>query len=119
MAPRFESLCTLLARGREPESPVAFRGAGERHGFRDFAIHVASLAATLERQPRGRWVLVCDDAYAFAVGLFALWHTDQVAVSPPNAQPDTLAALAPDVVATLTDRPGHPAPALQIGRAHV
>lgn len=63
----------------------------------------ALAAAILSRGP-GRWLLYADDAYAFAVGLLALWQSRSIAVVPPNAQPGTLADLTADVRGIVSDR---------------
>jgi hypothetical protein len=58
----------------------------------DFDAHVGGLVSRLSGPP-GRWLLVCDSSYAFAVGLWALWRTGHVAVLPSNRKPGHLAAL--------------------------
>jgi acyl-coenzyme A synthetase/AMP-(fatty) acid ligase/3-hydroxymyristoyl/3-hydroxydecanoyl-(acyl carrier protein) dehydratase len=55
-------------------------------------------------EPDGAWVLLTEDAYAFAVGLFALWHAGRHAISPPNRQPSSLRALHTRAAGVLSDR---------------
>lgn len=71
----------------------------------EFRGHVAALRARIVRGPAGGWVLLTEDAYCFAVGLFALWHSGRHAISPPNAQPGTLEVLQTRAAAVLSDRP--------------
>jgi acyl-coenzyme A synthetase/AMP-(fatty) acid ligase/3-hydroxymyristoyl/3-hydroxydecanoyl-(acyl carrier protein) dehydratase len=87
------SLARLLAGGRPPRTPVAVARGGARD-FEDFRAHVAGLAGRLREQGRGRWLLHCEDAYAFAVALFGVAHAGAVAVLLPNRQPGALARAA-------------------------
>lgn len=113
------TLSRLLGEGRPLDAPVATGDAGPRD-FARLRADVAALAGALRaraaalpsagavRTPGGapRWGLVCDDTYAFAVGLLATWHAGAVAVSPPNAQAGTLAAVEGDLAGWLADDPG-------------
>jgi len=65
---------------------------------------VARLRARLGDEPEGGWVLLVEDAYAFAVGLLALWHSGRHAVLPPNQQTQTLSILQAKTSGVLTDR---------------
>src|SRR6185295_5324193 len=88
----------------------------------DLSRDVDALAGAVASHGPGRWLLFADDAYAFAVGLLALWQSGSTAVVPPNAQPGTLAELAAGAGGTVTDhritlgdrhpvlRPGDPSP---------
>jgi acyl-CoA synthetase (AMP-forming)/AMP-acid ligase II len=71
----------------------------------DLLTDVAALRARLAREPEGAWVLLTEDAYAFAVGLFALWHSGRHALSPPNHQPGSLRTLQTRAAGVLSDRP--------------
>jgi len=66
---------------------------------------VARLRDRLLGAPDGGWVLLTEDAYAFAVGLLALWHSGRHAISPPNRQPSALRILQTRAAGVLTDRP--------------
>ena len=79
----------LLAAGR-PAKTVVAQGLAAEYRWSDLEGHVAGLCAQLASKPRGRWLLSCDSAYAFSVGLLALWQTGRVAVLPPNLQPESL-----------------------------
>lgn len=113
-------LTTLLHETREATSALAI-GAGEPD--RDFGIFrrdVGRLCARLQGAPEGGWLLFGDDAYAFAVGLFALWHTGRHALLAPNHQPQTLESLAEGAAGVLTDaapwcRPGRAISLLESG----
>jgi acyl-coenzyme A synthetase/AMP-(fatty) acid ligase len=50
-------------------------------------------------------VLLTEDAYAFAVGLLALWHSGRHAISPPNRQQGSLRVLQTCAAGVLSDRP--------------
>jgi acyl-coenzyme A synthetase/AMP-(fatty) acid ligase len=82
--------------------PVAFGREGTA-SLGDLRRDVASLAATLAPFAGARIALHCQDAYAFAVGLFAVGQVGAVAVLPPSRQPGALAELAHDVGGFLLD----------------
>lgn len=103
------SLSRLLVRQRDPSSEVARRWQPAEQADRvidraELLRDVAALRARLEREPKGAWVLLTEDAYAFAVGLFALWHSGRHAISPPNRQPGSLRALQTRAAGVLSDR---------------
>ncbi|NOS89338.1 MAG: AMP-binding protein [Methylococcaceae bacterium] len=53
----------------------------------DFCKQVAGLAAVLRQQPQSGYALFYEQAYPFAVMLFALWHSDKsVAIAANNCQ---------------------------------
>jgi acyl-coenzyme A synthetase/AMP-(fatty) acid ligase len=108
------NLTSLLCDSRSARSLVAFAQEA-RFSFAQFAAHVHALVAALDSARNGtgsarqgaqggRWLLHTSDSYAFAVGLFALWHRGSVAVLPPNAAPGTIARLAAEVAGTISDR---------------
>ena len=66
---------------------------------------VADLRVRLLGEPGGGWVLLTEDAYAFAVGLLALWHSGRYAISPPNRQPEALRKLQLRAGGVLCDHP--------------
>lgn len=72
-----------MAIGRE-----GTRTLGELRG------RVASLAGRLREEGGRRWLVHCEDAYAFAVALFAVAHAGAAAVLLPNRQPGALARAA-------------------------
>lgn len=103
------SLCHLLTEPRPADALVAWRhqpGGGDRETrWQDFHAAVADLCARLAPLPSGRVALYTADAYAFAVGLFGIWHAGRVAVCPPNGQLDALAGLGALVIAAVSDAP--------------
>ncbi len=104
------SLCRLLQQRRDPASEVARDsggGAATHRAIRwgEFQQQVAGLRDRLAGEPEGAWVLLTEDAYAFAVGLLALWHSERHAISPPNRQPSSLRALQTRSAGVLSDRP--------------
>jgi acyl-coenzyme A synthetase/AMP-(fatty) acid ligase len=99
----------LLQEPADPASPVARRWdpASRADRVLPWAAlrgHVAALCRRLDAEPGGGWLLVSDDAYAFAVGLLALWHSGRHAISPPNTQPGTLRELETHAAGALSDR---------------
>lgn len=117
-------LTGMLDRDRDPDGVVAWRGDG-RGGDRavswgEFRRAVAVVRDEVAALPPGPVALATDDAFAFAVGLFAAWHAERVAVCPPNTQPGALEALRDLVTATLSDVgvvvPGRPVISTEPGR---
>jgi acyl-coenzyme A synthetase/AMP-(fatty) acid ligase/3-hydroxymyristoyl/3-hydroxydecanoyl-(acyl carrier protein) dehydratase len=99
------TLARLLGEGR-PQGALVATGDAEARDLRRLHCDVAALAGALrarEPSPGARWVVVCDDSYAFAVGLLSVWHAGGVAVSPPNAQAGTLEEIAGGVAGWLSD----------------
>jgi len=102
-------LCHLLAQDRDPSSAVArhwdYGSETEQVvSWQTFRRDVAGLRERIGSEPDGAWVLLTEDAYAFAVGLFALWHAERRAISPPNRQPSALRALHTRSAGVLSDR---------------
>jgi acyl-coenzyme A synthetase/AMP-(fatty) acid ligase len=103
------SLRRLLARPGDPDTEIArcWEPAAQADRvirFAELRRDVAALRARLEGEPDGAWVLLTEDAYAFAVGLLALWHSGRHAISPPNRQPGSLRALQTRAAGVLSDR---------------
>jgi acyl-coenzyme A synthetase/AMP-(fatty) acid ligase len=101
------TLSRLLGEGRPLDAPVATGDAGSRD-FARFGSDVSALAGALRRAAGGpleapRWVVCCDDSYAFAVALFGVWQAGGIAISPPNAQPGTLAGIDGEPAGFLSD----------------
>jgi acyl-CoA synthetase (AMP-forming)/AMP-acid ligase II len=102
-------LCHLLQQDRDPFSEVARRwdhvaGVDQVVCWDAFRRDVAGLRDRIASEPDGAWVLLTEDAYTFAVGLFALWHAGRNAISPPNRQPSLLRALHTRAAGILSDR---------------
>jgi len=94
----------LLGAPRAAGTPVAFgRAPDAARGAGDLERDVAGLAARLAPAAGGRVLLHCEDAYAFAVGLFAAGRTGACAVLPPSRQPGALRELAGEVAAAVLD----------------
>jgi acyl-coenzyme A synthetase/AMP-(fatty) acid ligase len=107
MNPAAESLPLLL--GHAAESPVAWRGGLPLPASR-FIADVQAFAARLPAL--GACVNLCTDRYAFAVAFGAALLRERGCLLPPNARPETLAALrtAHGPMFVTTDDP-----ALQVG----
>lgn len=90
----------IVAQGRGPDG-----SATELITWTEFREDVARLTARISKGPDGSWVLLTEDAYAFVVGLFGLWHAGRYALSPPNHQPESLRALQTRASGVLTDHP--------------
>lgn len=86
------SLSLLFGDGRQ-DAPVALR-KGEIIPFRQFRDDVRVLAHKLKKAEIRRAALWYEDAYAFAVALFACAHAGSAAIVLPNAQPALLSELA-------------------------
>ncbi|MGF7172638.1 AMP-binding protein [Azospirillum doebereinerae] len=86
-------LSRLLVAPPVSDRPVAESG-GRLIGMGQFAADVATNAERIRVAGCRRGLLVTQDAYWGAVGLFALLHAGAEAVLPQNGQPGTLAALA-------------------------
>ena len=101
----------LLKGEADPRREVA-----RRHGlssgqdcsitFAEFREDVGRLYTRLAAEGEGAWLLLTEDAYAFAVGLFALWHAGRHAILPPNSQVRSLEGLQTRSAGVLTDRTG-------------
>lgn len=96
------SLHALLEAQRPGEEAVAFDSTGMRD-WQSFTADVRALCGRLRPLRTDRWLVVSEDAYAFAVSLFAVAHSGAVAVLPPNAQAGTLARLATTVGGFVVD----------------
>jgi len=103
------SLRNLLREPRDPNSAVARQWDPASRTDRtlcwgEFCGHVGALRERIRDEPDGPWLLLTENAYTFAVGLFALWHSGRHAVSPPNTGSGTLRALHTRVAGVLSDR---------------
>lgn len=76
---------------------------GQRIGRVDFSRDVASKAAILVRQPEMDYALYYEEAYPFAVMLFALWHAGKSAWIAANNRPATAKKLMQQGCALLGD----------------
>ncbi len=98
------ALSRLFVGERSPATPVAVTG-GAVVDIARFRADVAGNAARLAHAGCRRGLLLTQDAYWGAVGLFALLHAGAEAILPPNGQPGTLAALAGAWDWLVCDRP--------------
>ncbi len=83
----------LFESGRPDGDPVAFGPNGSR-SWSAFRRDVAALTARLRARGGRNWLLLCDDAYGFAVALMAALHAGGRAVLPSNHQVGHVAELA-------------------------
>lgn len=102
-------LSALLASERAADERVARCGHdtaqnGHDVTWTELRHDVARLHGRLVDSPAGAFVLVTDDAYAFSVGLLALWHAGHTAILPPNRQPHALERLQTRAVGVISDR---------------
>jgi hypothetical protein len=100
----------LLVVDHEADQVVAWRRDPEQGQDRplrwsDLRRQIAGLVRSLDQTPQGPWILACNDGYAFAVGLLALWHSGRCAIAPPNTQPSSLEALSRRETGLISDRP--------------
>jgi acyl-coenzyme A synthetase/AMP-(fatty) acid ligase len=111
------SLTRLLLERRSPMTPVAESGATVID-FARFHADVSVNAFRLRQLGCRRGLLVTNDSYWGAVGLFALMHAGAEVVVPQNAQPGTLVAISDAWDCLVCDRPldcGGPALVLETG----
>lgn len=87
--------------------PIAWE-AGQHHTGKDFLYAVNFLRNALDKRTENRWLLVHDNTYHFAVGLFALLAAGKQVLLPPNGQAGTLADLMQHADAVLSDIAIHP-----------
>lgn len=97
-------LAHVLSDPRPETDRVAFESE-RSHLYGDFRARVVGLSARLHSEGAGGWLLHCEDAYAFAVGLLAVAHAGATAWVTPNRQPGTLAAALPQVSGAILDAP--------------
>ncbi|HQQ73779.1 MAG TPA: AMP-binding protein [Pseudomonadales bacterium] len=95
------SLSTILQAGN-PECLVAW-DSDTRYTQADFLHAVNTLHNSLISRSEKRWLLVHDDTYRFAVGLFALLAAGKEVLLPPNAQTGTLSDLMQQADAFLSE----------------
>ncbi len=98
-------LARLLDSPEQVDRLVAFGREGER-SLADLRRDVGALAARLSPAKGAALVLHCDDAYAFAVALFAAARAGARVLLPPSRQPGALAQLAPEAWGVLLDDAG-------------
>jgi len=79
------SRCALT---ENPDRVVSVH-AGQTIGRDQFCAEVAGLAASLRQQPQQRYAIYCEEAYPFAVLLFALLHAGKQVWIPGNNCPAT------------------------------
>lgn len=109
-------LSHLLCRQGQDEMFVAFCQDGRKVNFGEFQTHVKSLCTRLLKSNGMRWVVAEDNAYALAVGIFAVLHAGKSAVLPSNLQSGHLTQLIDraDGVISGNDIPNIPNDALPI-----
>jgi len=102
--PEFSSLSELMNVKRKPNSLVALEH-GKPIEWTTFLKHVAGLCQALQKERQGPWLVSSQSSYAFAVGLLAIWHTDNIAILPPNHQPGTLKEMGSEFCGIVSDSP--------------
>ena len=95
------NLAHVLVVSRPDDQLVAF-GPDRVHSWGEFRARVAGLAERVREDP-GVWLLHCEDAFAFAVGLFAVARAGATAWAAPNRQGGALAAALPRVAGAILD----------------
>ena len=107
MAAEYLPLSKLLSSQRDSTTPVAI-ATGQAFSWLQFTQHIAALSEQIRTRGAGRWLLHTENSYAFAVGLFGLWHTDSIAVLPPNAGKQTLEELGVETQGLISDHLTNP-----------
>jgi acyl-coenzyme A synthetase/AMP-(fatty) acid ligase len=100
-----KSLTNLLLSQNECYNDPAFITHKQPILWQNCLGHIARLAAYLKRENTSRWLLICEEAYLFFVGFFALLQTDKTVVLPHNSQINTLKQLLTEQCKILTDTP--------------
>jgi acyl-coenzyme A synthetase/AMP-(fatty) acid ligase len=98
------ALSRLLLERRPPTTPVAESGATVMD-FARFHADVAANALRVRQLGCRRGLLVTNDSYWGAVGLFALMHAGAEVIMPQNSQRGTLAAISNSWDLLVCDRP--------------
>jgi acyl-coenzyme A synthetase/AMP-(fatty) acid ligase len=83
----------LMSTGRDDAHLVCHNGQN-LVDWQAYSNRVVSLAHGLKSRSEMRWLLTSSDALDFSVQLLALLHAGKQVVIPPNTQPGTLAQLA-------------------------
>ena len=92
----------LHAAGRQADQIVAWRG-DQPLLWIDYHARVTALYRHLVEQPECEWILACSDPFDFAIGLFALWHANKIAVIPSSFRPGALEELSCQVDGGIID----------------
>lgn len=108
MSPAVIALSGLLTSGGAGDDIVA-TGANGVRSRREFIRDVTTLAGRVAAAGGKRWLIADGDAYAIAVGVFAVLHAGGQAVLPANLQAGHLADVASTADGVLTGGPGGPA----------
>jgi acyl-coenzyme A synthetase/AMP-(fatty) acid ligase/3-hydroxymyristoyl/3-hydroxydecanoyl-(acyl carrier protein) dehydratase len=95
-------LHTVLSHPR-PDDLTVCRDGARMIDLSEFRVQVGGMAARLREQPAERYALCIDDAFYFAVALFAVLLAGKHVVVPASAVPGYLASLARTYDAVLTD----------------
>ncbi len=95
MSDKLLPLSHCLSSQRPIDTPVAYH-AGQYYSAGQFAGAVKSWVDKLEAQPFRHYALYTEDAYPFAVLLFALLHAGKQIRIPGNNRPGTAGQLSPD-----------------------
>ncbi|WP_432740526.1 AMP-binding protein [Methylobacter sp. G7] len=90
-----DKLSHYLITKRDVDAPVAYH-SGQYYSATQFANAVKSWADKLQAQPFRHYALYTEDAYPFAVLLFALLHAGKQIWIPGNNRPGTAEQLAAD-----------------------
>lgn len=93
MSDKLLPLSHCLIADRPVDSPVAYH-AGRYYSVRQFASAVKAWTDKLQAQPFEHYALYTEDAYPFAVLLFALLHAGKQIRIPGNNRPGTAEQLA-------------------------
>ena len=81
-------LSNCLTTKRRATSPIAYH-AGHYYDADQFYVTIKSWVNKLQSQPAQRYALFTEDAYPFAVLLFALFHAGKEVWIPGNNRPGT------------------------------
>ncbi len=95
MSDKLLPLSHCLTVQRPADTPIAYH-AGQVYSSGQFINAVKYWAGKLQAQPYSHYALYTEDAYPFAVLLFALLHAGKQIWIPGNNRPGTAGQLSPD-----------------------
>lgn len=102
MAGNVTPLSQVLVAGGDPDEVIS-NGANGVRCRADFERDVAGLVARLDAASGKRWLIADGDAYAIAVGVFAVLHAGGQAILPANLQAGHLADVVEGVDGVLAE----------------
>ena len=102
--PPFCGIGSLLQSERPPEAVVS-SSRGKSLSWAEFRAEVTGLCSLLRSRKEESWLLASKSSYRFALGFFALLHSDKSIVLPAKCEAASLLELRSESEAFLCDTP--------------